>query len=326
MTTLSRPARACIDAFMSETILITGVAGSLARHTAQALAAQGHTVVGMDYRPRPDDLPDDMVFYQANYNKTRIEEAFRNHNPSVVLHLGRVGNLKVHLNKRFDLNVIGSAKVMELCLKYKVRRLLILSTFHIYGAHPQNHIPISEDDPIRAGQTFPQLADAIQLDNQAITWMYKHPELHSIVLRPCNVIGPRIHNAISRYLRSSPKLYVAGFNPMWQFIHETDLIEAILLATGSDVIGVYNVAGGGTIPIVHALKLTKSTMVPIPAPAADLYLKVASQFKPAFPPYLLNFFKYPCVITDEMFRDAFGYAPTFGIEESIRSCVDVSSP
>ena len=156
--------------------------------------------------------------------------------------------------------------------------------------------------------------------------MYKYFELHIVVLRPCNVIGPRIHNAISRYLRSSPKPYVAGFNPMWQFIHETDLIDAIKLVTDSDTIGVYNVVGQGTIPIAHALKLTESTLVPIPALVADLYLKVASQFKPAFPPYLLNFFQYPCVVTDEAFRDAFGYAPTCGIEESIRSCVDELTP
>ena len=289
--------------------------------TALHLQATGHTVIGIDYRPQPQSWPTDIPYYQANYNKTRIEEAFRKHKPNSVLHLGRVGNLKMHLNKRFDLNVIGSAKVMELCLKYKVTRLLILSTFHIYGAHPNNHIPISEEEPVRAGQTFPQLADAVQLDNQAITWTYKHPELNTVVLRPCNVIGPNIHNAISRYLRSNPKAYAAGFNPMWQFIHEEDLIQAIGLAYQSDVVGVFNVVGTGTLPIVHALQLTGTPLIPLPSRMADLYLRVASQFKQSIPPYLLDFFRYPCVITDKLFRDAVGYEPKFGIEETIRACV-----
>jgi len=304
-----------------KTILITGVAGSLARMTALRLQENGHSLVGIDYRPKPDTWPSDIPYYQANYNKTRIEEAFRIHKPDTVLHLGRVGNLKMHLNKRFDLNVIGSAKVMELCLKYKVTRLLVLSTYHIYGAHPNNHIPISESEPVRAGQTFPQLADAIQLDNQAVTWSYKHPELNLIVLRPCNVVGPNIHNAISRYLRSSPKAYAAGFNPMWQFIHEEDLIQAITLTIDSKAVGVYNVVGAGTLPIVHTLQLTGTPLIPLPSRLADLYLRMASQFKPSIPPYLLDFFRYPCVITDKLFREEVGYAPQYGIEESIRSCV-----
>ena len=42
----------------------------------------------------------------------RIADVFRRHKPQVVLHLGRVGNLRVSKDKRFDLNVVGSAKII----------------------------------------------------------------------------------------------------------------------------------------------------------------------------------------------------------------------
>ena len=42
--------------------------------------------------------------------------------------LGRVGNLKESMGKRFDLNVVGSQKVMNLCRDHKVRRLVVLSS------------------------------------------------------------------------------------------------------------------------------------------------------------------------------------------------------
>ena len=60
-------------------ILITGIAGSLAQITADQLIDDGHEVIGVDYRKRPFALRNELHFYQANYNKTRIEEAFRKH-------------------------------------------------------------------------------------------------------------------------------------------------------------------------------------------------------------------------------------------------------
>ncbi|MFW5740210.1 MAG: NAD-dependent epimerase/dehydratase family protein, partial [Myxococcota bacterium] len=176
---------------MSEVVLVTGIVGGLAQSVARALRAQGHRVVGVDYRPMPlrNRLPDGVTVFRANYNKTRIEEPFRRHRPTLVLHLGRVGNLKEEVGKRFALNVVGSQRITAMCLKYGVRRMVVLSTFHIYGADALNPTPIYEEDPLRAGTRFPEIADAIQLDNQAVMEMYRHPQLQTVVLRPCNVIG-----------------------------------------------------------------------------------------------------------------------------------------
>ncbi len=304
---------------MAERILITGIAGGLAQLVADALLARGHEIIGVDYRDRPEGLRDDIVFYQANYNKTGIEDVFRRHPPRAVLHLGRVGNLKMTTGKRFDLNVVGSTKVLEQCLKHDVRKLVVLSTFHIYGAHPQNHIPISEQEPLRAGQSFPQLADAVQLDNQATQWVYQHRKLRTVVLRPCNVLGSHVHNAISQYFRQPTKIYLAGYNPMWQFVHEADMVRAIVLAYGDDKVGVYNVAGAGEVPIATALALAGGTVLPVPAPVASAYLRLRAGFGPALPPYLLDFLKYPCVISDARFRADFGYAPEVGLVHTIKT-------
>ena len=101
-------------------VLVTGICGSLAQLCARSLLDQGHEVIGVDYRRARPDIPEGVVFYQANYNKRVIADVFRQHKPQRVLHLGRVGNLKTHANKRFDLNVMGSAKIMELSLEHQV--------------------------------------------------------------------------------------------------------------------------------------------------------------------------------------------------------------
>ena len=301
--------------------LITGIGGGLARLAGAELSRRGYDIIGVDYRPLRGELDFPAEVYQANYNKTLIEDIFRRHSPTLVLHLGRVGNLKVQMGKRFDLNVIGSSKIKDLCLKYSVGRLVVLSTFHIYGAHPHNHTPIYEHEPLRAGTEFPQIADAIQLDNQALTWIYQHPELNAVLLRPCNVVGPHISNAMSRFLRQPMLPVMLGFNPMVQFIHQTDLVAAILAVAEHSEVGVFNVAGMSPLPWRQALDLTGGRQLPFPSSFASLYLKVSGTFTPTLPPYMINFSKYPCVISDALFRKTFSWRPTIGEAEAIQSTV-----
>jgi len=302
---------------MAKNVLITGISGSLSQRVAERMLAQGHHVVGVDYRPPPQGLHPNIKFYLANYNKTKIEDVFKKHRFDSVLHLGRVGNLKESLGKRFDLNVVGSQKIMNLCVANNVKRVVVLSTFHIYGAHPANHIPIFEDEPLRAGGDFPQIADAIQLDNMASQWVYQHRKTKTVVLRPTNVIGPTIHNAMSSLLRRPRIPYLAGFNPMTQFIHEDDLAAAVLAAEAGDGVGVYNVAGSGVMPWMTALKLARAKTFPLPYTAVIAYLKMFS----AFPLYLVNFFRYPCVISDRHFRETFGWEPKVSLEDSVWTTV-----
>jgi UDP-glucose 4-epimerase len=301
--------------------LITGIAGGLARDVGRELALRGYRVVGVDYRPNTTTLDYPATVYQANYNKTKIEDIFRRHQPEVVLHLGRVGNLKEAAGKRFDLNVVGSQKVMDQAVRCGARRLVVLSTFHIYGAHPMNHIPISEEDPLRAGGDFPQIADAIQLDNLALSWIYRHPQVRTVLLRPSNVVGAHLRNAISGFLRQRMIPVMLGFDPMMQFIHSDDLCDAVLRTVEHDAVGVYNVTGVGAIPWREAVAITGGRPLPIPASLASAYLTIAGRLAPALPPYLVNFFKYPCVVSDAAFRAAFDWEPRIDQAEAVRRTV-----
>ena len=305
---------------MSKTALITGIAGGLARLLAQELHDRGYSVVGVDYRKvRP--LPYEAAVFRANYNKTKIEDVFRKHPPNVVFHLGRVGNLKQGMKKRFDLNVVGRREVMDLSLRYGAERLLVLSTFHIYGAHPHNNIPIAEDEPLRAGGEFPQIADANQLDNQAVPWAYKNHSCKTAVLRPTNVIGPDINNAMSQFLRGRRLAQMLGFDPMSQFLHQADLVQALLQTADSDAVGVFNVAGGRSIPWTMALDHAGGQVLPIPSRVSRGALRGAGLVSRTLPPYLLNFLRYPCVISDARLREVSGYKATWEAEDAIRDAV-----
>jgi UDP-glucose 4-epimerase len=255
--------------------------------------------------------------YQANYNKTIIEDIFKQHRFDAVLHLGRVGNLKMSIGKRFDLNVVGSQKIMDLCITHGVRRLTVLSTFHIYGAHPANHIPIVETDPLHAGTSLPQLADAIQLDSMACIWAFRHPEVRTVVLRPTNVIGPTIRNAMSMFLRGRHVPHVLGFNPMVQLIDAGDLAAAVLAAVAGERTGIYNIAGADAAPWRTILELARARTFPVPSGLVKLFLRATADS----PAYLIDFFKHPCIISDDAFRRDFAWAPRVSLVDSVWSTV-----
>ncbi len=301
-------------------ILITGIAGGLSQRVAAKLLADGNSVVGIDYREIRTPLPPSLSklkVHRAHYNKTIIEDVFRHNSFDAVMHLGRAFSLKESVGKRFDLNVVGSQKIMNLALAHKVPSLVVLSTFHIYGAHPSNHIPIAEDEPLRAGVQFPQIADAIQMDNMASTWVYRYPEVRTCVLRPTNIIGPTLHNTLTQFLRLRHVPYLLGFNPMMQFLHEDDLADAIIAAWRGQLIGVYNVTSDETIPWRTAISLTRAPTFPVLAPMADLFLRATGNV----PGYLIDFFRYPCVITDRQFRGKVSWFPRHGLEETLWSAV-----
>jgi UDP-glucose 4-epimerase len=301
------------------TTLITGIAGSLAQRVAERLVADGEEIMGVDYRalPQLSGALSRVQLYRASYDKTAIEGVFRKQRIDRVLHLGRVGNLAASERLRFDLNVLGTQRLMNLCVQHGVSALVVLSTFHVYGADPRNHVPISEDDPMRAGGRFPELADAIQLDSMASAWVWRHPEVRTVVLRPTNVVGPGLQNTMSRALRLPWVPYILGFNPMMQFLHERDLADAIIAAARGDHRGIFNIAGPAVIPWRTALELCEARAVPIPASVARTWVAAVT----GLPGYLVNFFQYPCVIGDDAFRAQFHWAPRIAIRETLVTTV-----
>jgi UDP-glucose 4-epimerase len=151
----------------------------------------------------------------------------------------------------------------------------------------------------------------------ASTWIYKHPAVRTVVLRPTNVVGPNITNTMCKVLRRRRIPSLAGYNPMTQFVHEDDLARAVIAAAKGKERGVYNIAGPAVVPWRTALQITETQTVPMPSILIERYVRSFSKL----PAYLIRFFKYPCVITDAAFRRDFGWEPQVDIKETLRSAV-----
>ena len=301
------------------TILVTGVSGQLARIVCELLAGQDE-LVGIDVRPLPAGRVFPGEFYCTRYTQRRTAEVFRKHKPRVVVHLGRIRGTEVQSTSyRYNQNVLGTRHLLECSLKNGVDRVVVLSTYHVYGAHQHNHVGIREDEPLRASQIFPELADAVELDHAATSFLWRYRRVETVVLRPCNIVGPSLNNMTSRLLRAKRAPKLLGYDPMMQFMHERDAARAIQLAVNSDRWGVYNVAGEGAVPYRAAIKLAGGQPFPVPHFLAYPLVGSLARMRLLFPKHLMDYFRYPTVISDQSFRDELGYAPQYDTVETLRS-------
>ncbi|MFT7521644.1 MAG: nucleoside-diphosphate-sugar epimerase, partial [Kiritimatiellia bacterium] len=126
------------------TVLITGARGKL----AQMVAAILPDVVGLDTRPGPSDYPG--PFHRVRrYNTRAVTEIFRELRPEIVLHLGvRAGGFQAAAKERYTQNVLGTRHILEQARRYHVRRVVVMGTYHVYGAHQHNPTLIKEDAPL----------------------------------------------------------------------------------------------------------------------------------------------------------------------------------
>ena len=77
-------------------------------------------------------------------------------------------------------------------------------------------------------------------------------------------MGPDIITTVSRALELPLVPKLAGFDPRFQFVHEDDVIRALLFVLQNDVPGIYNVAGDGLLPWTEVAKICGKRTVPLP--------------------------------------------------------------
>lgn len=298
-------------------ILITGAAGALAQKVIEQLR-DTCDLVAVDFREQVY-LGDDIPSYCIDFNKRVFEDLFRRYRFDGVIHMGRIMSSQLTRMRRYNANVLGTQKLLDLSHKYGIKRVVVLSTFHVYGAVAYNPALIDEAAPLKSAGLSADLIDSVELENLANIYLWRYPELNITILRPCNIVGPGVRNTISTLLASERAPVLAGFSPMMQFIHIDDMADAIVLAYKKPTRGVYNVAPQDWVAYQHALKLCGCKRLPIMSipPIVPRFILSTLKLK-SFPSYLMAFFKYPVVIDGRAFAKEFGFEPKRPLKEIFR--------
>lgn len=294
-------------------ILIIGIAGGLAQMTARLILTEhpDWEIIGVDSRS-VETVPQlkGLTSINMKYSRGHFENLFRTNHFDVVYHLGRISHSSNEQNvlaKRIDLSVMGTNRILELCERNHVKKVIILSTFHVYGALPDNSIFLKEDAPLKASIRHPELRDVIEMDQMCTSWMWKNQNsISTVVLRPCNIIGTQIQNSMTRFLSGPVSLKPVDYNPFFQFIHEFDMANILYRALDELPTGTYNVAGSEFISLRDALKIVGTKGVPFPMILAGGLNQILKKLNINVPDYLLDYLKFSCLISNTELKKHLG--------------------
>jgi UDP-glucose 4-epimerase len=302
-------------------VLLPGASGVLGRKVALRLSGEGHQVVGIDRRPW-SDAP--IEFHEIDLRKRAAEDVFRRTRPQVVVHMATVTSLAVSGEERYQINLGGTRAVFEHSRAYGVDHCIFVGRHTYYGAGPDSPLFHREDEPPQALNRFPELADLVAADLYAGTALWRFPELTTSVLRACYTLGPSGHGTLASFLRGKRVPMVMGFDPLFQFMHEDDLVRAISATLDKRPRGVFNVAGPQALPLSRVIVATGRVPVPLPEIAVKAVL---GRFGfPKMAPGALGHVKYPVVVDAQAFREQTGFAHAFDEVQTLQAYREAFPP
>jgi len=301
-----------------ERILITGISGGQGRLIARRLAGS-FKITGVD-KTAWEGHPQGIRIHVLDVRKRKFEDVFRTERPDAVVHLAYIRHFRAAPAVRHEVNVLGTKRVLEYAAAAGVKRVVVLSSGYVYGALADNPYYMDEDYPLNVSRTYPEVRDLSEVDTLATTFLWKHPEIATTILRPVNTLGYYVHSSIGRYLKQRYVPTILGYNPMMQFIHEEDVCEAIALALQTGTHGVFNVVGRGAVPLKVAVRETGGIAMPMPEIFAQGFYGALFRLGLYHTPVTaLDFLKFPSMLDGRRFQQATGFSPLFNLEDTFAS-------
>lgn len=262
---LVRPGRSRRGSEAGLRIAVTGAAGGVGAAVAARLVGRPgvRTVLGLD--TTTVTLPG-VTFRRADVLDPGLPAALKG--VDVVVHLAQVLHDGADPATRRAVNVRGTATVLTAAQAAGTRRLVLLSSAAVLGAHPDNPVPLPEDHPVSAAADDSLVGDLVEVERLVASTRAAYPALALTLLRAAPVVGPGLDEPLLRHLTASRLLLVRGTRPLWQFVHVDDLADALVLAALGAVTGDVGVGAPGWLEPAQVLAVTRQRRLELPAAVA----------------------------------------------------------
>lgn len=293
-------------------VLITGSSGYLGSQAVAALAKRPDLrVIALDVREPATRLPT-VVYEVADIRAPEVDAIVARHAPEVVVHLASIVTPGKDSNRAFeyDVDVNGTRNLLQACVQHGVRRIIVSSSGAAYGYYADNPPWLTESAPVRGNDVFAYACHKRLVEEMLLEYRAKHPQLAQIVFRIGTILGPTVHNQITDLFEKPTLLAIAGSDSPFVFIHDQDVVGAIVHGIDSAKTGIFNVAGDGKLSIFEiAARMGKSCRV-LPAWVVKTALWVLKKLhRTQYGPEQLDFLRYRPVLLNTRLKEEFGYVP-----------------
>lgn len=183
-------------------------------------------------------------------------------------------------------------------------RVVLVSSAMVYGAWPNNPVPIDESAALRPNPGHAEAASAAEAERRARRWQQTGGGRELVVLRPVPVVAPGLAPPAHLPL-------VDSLAPL-QFLHPADLESAVDHAAAVAP-GTYNVAPDGSVDADTARALVRGMATPgLPRKVAHL---VAGWSGRLSAPAGVSFSVFPWVVDNQKLKDS-GWEPEHSSDEA----------
>jgi UDP-glucose 4-epimerase len=245
------------------TVLVTGGAGFIGSHVAEALVARGEAVVALDdlSTGRRENLPAGVELVEADIREPQ-EELFARLKPDVCFHLAAQADVRVSVARPDHdarVNVIGTINLLEAALETGTQVVFSSTGGAIYGECER---PAPEDAPRQPLAPY----GTSKLAGEEYLAMYNrlHGTRH-VSLRYGNVYGPRQDphgeaGVVAIFFNrlaggETPKIFGDGKQTR-DYVYVGDVVRATLAAAEHDG-GVFNVGTARETSVVELFDLCR---------------------------------------------------------------------
>jgi nucleoside-diphosphate-sugar epimerase len=254
-------------------VVVTGAAGFIGSHLAEALVDRGHEVVGVDafrgHYPAADKWSNlSGLLGRPGFELHRLDLATAEVGPllagaAAVFHLAARPGVRTSFGPGFSGylqdNVLATQRLLEGCVRARVPRLVVSSSSSVYGDAPS--YPVTEESRTRPVSPYGVTKLAAEHLCQAYAGL-AGPSMAVAILRYFTVYGPRqrpdmgFRRFIEAAMAGRPLMVYGDGGQTREFTYVDDVVRASLLAMTAPVeMEAVNIGGGRRVSLDEALEL-----------------------------------------------------------------------
>lgn len=255
-----------------QSILVTGAAGFIGSHAAEALLDRGYRVIGVDnFCDFYDRKWKEMNLRSVRNGQTieveeiditdgaAIERIVAKAKPVAILHLAAMAGVRPSIEQPAyyaRVNVEGTTHLLQAAVKHKVKKFLFASSSSVYGN--MSKVPFSEED---AGYEPVSPYAATKRAGELLCYTFWHLyKMPTFCLRFFTVYGPRqrpdlaIHKFTRLISRGEPVPFFGDGTTSRDYTFVEDIVNGIMLALDHcDRYRIYNLGGSDPVTLKQLL-------------------------------------------------------------------------
>ena len=298
-------------------VAITGVSGLIGQRLLPIVEAIDgvERIIGLDMR-EPARRVTSLEFHLVDLVGGDLATILKS--VDVVVHLAGVVGPSPDTTIAQTVNIDGMRNVLSACTEANVAKLICVSSATVYGAWPNNSVPLSEDDSIRPNPGYqPGVLDA-ECERLVSDWRSQHHDSVVTRFRLAPVVGSGARSVFARAAVGRPPAVVRGCDTRVQVVHIDDVASAIAHAIETDLDGVYNVAADGWLDHDEAVAVAPHRLPPA-VPEEVAHTALGAMWNSGLgeaPPEILPYLMHPWVMSTDKLK-ATGWVAKHSNEEAI---------